>query len=491
MRILYLDLDTLRPDHLGCYGYQRDTSPNIDRIAAEGMRFESCYCSDAPCLPSRAALTTGQFGIHNGVVNHGGTCADRPPDGINRGFRDTLSTGGSLVNVLRDAGLHCCYFGGFGERHSAYWYYAGFHEIHDTAGYGMESAENVTPGVLDWIHRNGARDNWYLHINYWDAHTPYRAPETFGNPFADTPLPHWMTPELLARHRQMAGPHTAQDINMYNNKTDPAYPRHPGELTDMAAFRTLMDGYDCGIRYMDAHIGQLFDALARHNILDELVVVISADHGENFGELGIYAEHGTADHATCRVPFIVRWPGLVDAGTRDTGLHYQLDWLPTLAELLDRPAKPWWDGQSFAATLRNGADTGRSMLVLSQCCHVCQRSVRWGDYLYMRTWHDGFHLFPDEQLYNLADDPQEQQDIAAVQPALRQQGADYLAHWHEEMLASMPEGRTQDPLQVVLEEGGPFHARGHLRSYLERLKSSGRAEAAAELARRHPSELRD
>jgi len=60
MRILYLDLDTLRPDHLGCYGYHRDTSPNIDRIAAEGVRFNNCYTPDAPCLPSRASMTTAE-----------------------------------------------------------------------------------------------------------------------------------------------------------------------------------------------------------------------------------------------------------------------------------------------------------------------------------------------------------------------------------------------------------------------------------------------
>jgi arylsulfatase A-like enzyme len=68
MRILYLDLDTLRPDHLGCYDYKRNTSPNIDRIASQGVRFENYYCSDAPCAPSRSAMMTGRFGIHNGVV---------------------------------------------------------------------------------------------------------------------------------------------------------------------------------------------------------------------------------------------------------------------------------------------------------------------------------------------------------------------------------------------------------------------------------------
>jgi len=67
-RILYLDIiDTLRPDHMGCYGYKRDTTPNIDKIAAEGMVFENYYTSDAPCLPSRASLVSGMFGINSGM----------------------------------------------------------------------------------------------------------------------------------------------------------------------------------------------------------------------------------------------------------------------------------------------------------------------------------------------------------------------------------------------------------------------------------------
>ena len=66
MRILFIDIDTLRPDHMGCYGYSRNTTPNMDQVCREGIRFDQYYCSDAPCLPSRAALISGQFGIHNG-----------------------------------------------------------------------------------------------------------------------------------------------------------------------------------------------------------------------------------------------------------------------------------------------------------------------------------------------------------------------------------------------------------------------------------------
>lgn len=489
MRILYLDLDTLRPDHLGCYGYHRNTSPNIDRIAREGIRFDNYFASDAPCLPSRAAMMTGQFGIHNGVINHGGTCADRPADGPDRDFRDSMASGGSLVNVLRGAGLHTCYIGGFGERHSAYWYYAGFHEVHDTAMGGMESAEHVTPAVMDWIEQHADGDNWYLHVNYWDPHTPYRAPEDFGNPFKDDPLPAWLTDDVRKEHWQKTGPHGAQDIAMFNNRTNPKFPRQPGDVPDMAAVRNVFDGYDCGIRYMDDHIGRLFAALEAKGVMDDLVVIISSDHGENIGELGLYGEHGTADNITCRIPMIVRWPGTVREGQSAAGLHYNLDLLPTLAQMLHRPVKPWWDGRSFADTLTDAQDTGRDQLVLSQCCHVCQRSVRWADWLYMRTYHDGYHLFPQELLFNLADDPHEEHNLAESHPQVCQEGAWRLMNWHDEMMATMPRGRVTDPMRTVLDEGGPFHARGHLRKYVERLKASGREGHIDELRRRHPREF--
>ena len=489
MKILYLDLDTLRPDHLGCYGYPRNTSPNIDRMAGEGMRFANYYTSDAPCLPSRAAMMTGQFGIHNGVINHGSVRADRTIDAATRGFRDSMANGGSLVNVLRDAGLHTCYIGGFGERHSAYWYYAGFHEVHDTAKGGMESAEDVTPAVMAWIEANAAKDDWYLHVNYWDPHTPYRAPEDFGDPFKEDPLPAWLTEEVRQKHWGKTGPHSAQDIAMYDNRTNPKFPRYPGELSDMDAMRRMVDGYDCGIRYMDEHIGRLFAALEAKGALEDLVVIVSSDHGENMGELGIYGEHGTADAITCRIPMIVRWPGKVKAGSVDGALHYNMDLLPTMAEMLKRPAKPYWDGRSFAKTLNDGEASGHDQLVISQCCHVCQRSVRWGNWLYMRTYHDGYHLFPKEMLFNLEADPHEQTDLAASRPDVCREGAWRLLNWHDDMMATMPRGHVADPMRVVLDEGGPFHARGALPKYIKRLEASGRGDSVAELKRRHPREF--
>lgn len=487
MRLLYLDLDTLRPDHLGCYGYHRDTSPNIDAIARQGVRLEHYHCSDAPCLPSRAALMSGRFGIHTGVVGHGGTAADMRLEGPERRFRDRLASE-SLPGTLRRAGLRTTLISPFAERHSAWWFYAGFNEMHNTGRGGMESAEEVTPTVLHWLGQHAREDNWFLHVNYWDPHTPYRAPAAFGNPFADSPLPAWLTADTLARHRQLVGPHGAREIAMYDNHTDPAYPRHPGELRDLAELRQFMDGYDCGIRYLDGHLGQVFGALAAQGVLDDTVIVISSDHGENMGELGIYGEHGTADECTTRVPMIIRWPGVTPAGHVDHGLHYNLDWLPTLAAQLGVPASPRWDGQSFLPALR-GTDCARDALVVSQCAHVCQRGVRLGDWLYLRTYHDGYHLFPAELLFDLAHDPHEQHDLAAARPDVCQQAAARLHAWHEQMMATQPAGYTVDPMRTVLAEGGPEHARGALKKYCEYLRQTDRAWAIPELQRRHPHEF--
>lgn len=429
MRILFLDLDTLRPDHLGCYGYHRNTSPNLDKIAAQGTIFTRYYCSDAPCLPSRAALMTGRFGIHTGVVGHGGTAADMRLEGESRGFRDRMAFE-NLPAVLRRAGFRTVSISPFAERHSAWWFYAGFNEMYNTGKGGMESAEEITPTVLKWIKDNAKEDNWFLHVNYWDAHTPYRAPQEFGNPFENDPLPEWLTEEVLQKHREMVGPHKPREIAMYDNSEDPRFPRHPGELKDINGLRKMIDGYDCGIRYLDSHIGQLLDALEQAGVLDDMAIIVSADHGENQGELGIYGEHATADHATCRIPMIIKWPG-GKAGHVDNGLHYNLDLLPTLCEVFGIEPSPRYDGQSYAKAFLKGEDCGRDDLIISQCAHVCQRSVVFGPWLYMRTYHDGYHLFPKEMLFNIEQDPHEQKDLANQHPEVCNQASQRLQRWHD------------------------------------------------------------
>ncbi len=480
MRILMLDIDTLRPDHMSCYGYHRKTTPNIDRVCAEGLRFDRYYCSDAPCLPSRAALVCGMFGIRNGAVGHGSTAADRRLTGPMRDFTDQVDEN-NFHNIFRKAGMHTASVSTFPERHSSWWFNAGFNECYNVGGRGGESGEKVLPVALDWLKRNRQRDHWFLHVHFWDPHTPYRAPESFGNPFEDVPMNSWIGPKQLKAHLKHTGPHCINEINMYNDEEFPQFPRHPGSAKDLQGVKRVIDGYDTGVLYADFLIGQLLDELRDQGVYDETAVIITSDHGENFGELGLYAEHGTADEHTCHIPFILKWPG-AKPGTV-SGFHYSVDVLPTMADLLGVAKSPDWDGESYAPTVLSGEDRGRGSLVLSQMAHVCQRSARFGDWLYMRTYHDGFHLFDREMLFNLALDPHEEHDVKDDHPDVCAKGAKIILDWHDEQMLKSP--YPVDPMMTVLHEDGPYHTHGHLDSYIQRLEETGRKDGAEALKKKY------
>ena len=477
MRILMLDLDTLRPDHLGCYGYPRNTSPNIDRMAGEGLRFDNYYVSDAPCLPARSALITGQFGIHNGVVNHGGTNADPMPEGPEREFKQRLDRD-SFFAIMRRAGMYTASISPFGERHSAWQFYAGLNEMHNPAGRsGNETADQIEPTVLAWLDRNRDRDNWFLHVNLWDPHTPYRTPIEYGNPFENEPVPDWITQETIDRQRAGFGTHSAADVMTFTNPGAwQKWPRLPQDIRTTDDFGRWIDGYDTGIRYMDDAIGRIMGKLASQGLLDETIILITSDHGENQGELNIYGDHHTADYITSRIPMIVRWPGVTSPGSTDGGLHYQIDLLPTLAEMLKAPASDRWDGQSYATALRGQGSAGREFLVLSQMTWSCQRAVRWDKWLLIRTYHAGLKDFPPVMLFDVEADPHEEVDLAGQRPNVVAVGLALLEQWHAEQMACSPS--ATDPMQTVLREGGPYHTRGALAKYAAHLRATGRAQHA-------------
>lgn len=474
MRIIYIDIDTLRYDHMSCYGYYRNTTPHIDAIAREGVRFDNCYCSDAPCLPSRAALITGRFSIVNGAVGHGGSAADPYATGPARQFQDRRDLE-NFTHIFRRAGYHTVSFSTFGERHSAYWFDAGFQEICNVGKGGMESGEEVLAPALDWLARNGSKDQWYMHFHLWDPHTPYRTPAGYESPFADRPFESWIDEATFARHQKHVGPHSINELNMYDDGTHPEYPKQMGSISEYARLRDVFDRYDEGIHYSDQLVGRLLDKLRELGVFEDTAVVVTSDHGENYGELGIYAEHATADESTCHIPLIIKWPGC-GKGTSEPGLYYQLDLTPTVAELLHVEASKQWSGTSFAQALKNGAPSGRDHLVLSQMAHVCQRSARFDRYLYIRTIHDGYHLFDREMLFDLKEDPHETRNLAQIEPGLCAKGAKMILDFIDEQMKRSASGT--DPLWTVMRENGPYHTWNKLDAYLARLKATGREEGA-------------
>ncbi len=489
MRILYIDIDTLRPDHLGCYGYHRNTSPNIDIFARDALRFNNVHASDVPCLPSRTALLTGQFGIHNGVVNHGGTDADPAIEGESRGFWSRLHMT-SFPNRLKRAGLKTVSISSFAQRHSAFHWYSGFDEAFNVGKYGLETADEVWTITDDWLTRNGKDDNWFLHVHMWDPHTPYRAPIDYGAPFADEPLPSWLSEEVRAEHWQSCGPHSAQEANGFAPKPEmlAPFPRQPQAIPDLQAVRQMFDGYDTGVLMADDYVGQLFNKLVDLNIDSDMVIMLSSDHGETLGELNVYGDHQTADQITTRVPLLLRWPGIEQGNKILDAFHYQIDVSATILDLLGQRVPSNWDGRSFAQHLRQGQDGqgqdgqgqdgGRDYLVLSQAAWACQRGVRFDDYMYIHTRHDAFHLYPDEMLFNVVADPHQRNNLSNSHAAVMSLARAHLANW---LADNAPYARNRDPHDNVMSEGGPFHVRGQLADYLTRLRATNRAHCAEAL----------
>ena len=494
MRILYLDVDSLRPDHLGCHGYHRDTSPNIDRLAAEGTRHEHCYVPDAPCLPSRSALMSGRFGIHTGVINHGGSRATPYNEGPTRSFRDRLGVT-SWPSLLRNQGLTATMISPFYERHSAWHFCAGFDEILKPTGEGRnksglgggnERADETYPAVRDWLSQNAARDGWFCHVNVWDPHTPYRSPDAYIDRFKDDPLPAWYTEEVREQHWRGVGPHSAREVNSFGTEPRAAswldkFPRQPREIDSLDVARMMFDGYDGGVRFADEMIGRLLNDLADAGVLDETLVIVSSDHGENLGELNVYGDHQTADAITTHVPCVMRGPG-VEAGGVDEGLMYSLDMAARVVRMAGGEVPDVWDGR---------ADGPRESLVVSNGAWSCQRGVRFDrdgtPYMLVRSYHDGYHDFPDRMLFDLKNDPHEQRNLAADRPEVVNQGLAYLDEWLGDCMRTATHGA--DPMWEVMAEGGAFHTRGRLPEYLDRLRQTDRSAAADRLAAKHARDL--
>ncbi len=472
MRILYIDVDSLRPRHLGCYGYTRPTSPNIDALAAHGCVVRNVYATDVPCLPSRTAFFTGRPGVVSGLVNHGGLCADLPPEGHGRDFRNKWAEG-SLAARLFNAGLHTASVSSFPRRHSGYQMTWGFNETYDPGKGGLENAEEIFEPAADWLRRNAKKEDWFLHVNFWDPHTPYDTPESFGNPFRGLPLEPWLNQEIIDRQRESYGAHSAREVPDYWPNLPPSWRWGVSEIKNLDDARVHIDGYDTGVRYVDGYIGRLLEMIP-----EGTAVVLAADHGENLGELNVWGDHQTADEFTCHIPCVVRWPGVTRPGSTDQGLHTHIDLAATILELAGAKTDGWM-GEPFATF----DDRGRDQLYLSQGAWSLQRAVRWDEMIYIKTYHTGLKDFPEHMLFDLAADPHETTNIASDNQKLVADKEREMETWFAEHALQCPLG---DPFEVVQEEGGPYHANeraDHWAKYVQRLQETGRGHHAATVRR--------
>lgn len=480
MRILVVDIDSLRADHMSCYGYRRPTTPVMDGVAEEGIRFDQCFVSDAPCLPSRTAWVTGRFGIRNGVVAHGGRAAE-PFNTSEARVQEPDERYLHWFHVLQKAGYYTASVSSFAQRHAAWWFNAGLREWLNPGRDGLEIAPAVTELALRWLVRHATSDHWVLHVNYWDAHTPYRTPPDVLRRFVGQPHPDWYDESVRERHWRSYGTMSAQDpVGVFFPEATALQQQGvPSAFRSVDDWIRWIDAYDAGIGYVDDHVGLLLDALDRAGVLEDTAIVITADHGENQGELNVYGDHQTADVPTSRVPYILRWPGVLPAGAVDRGLHYQFDLHATVLELAGGVVPSGWDARSLGTRPSAFTSVARDHLVVSQMAWSCQRSVRFDDWLLIRTFHPGLKAFPEWMLFDAERDPAELVDLAGERQDIVSEGAALLQAWTDAALDGSLGGH--DPLDTVLREGGPSLPRVQFEGYVRRLRRTGREDHAATL----------
>ncbi|MGA4545106.1 sulfatase family protein [Uniformispora flossi] len=481
MRIIYVDVDTLRADHTTPYGYHRPTTPHLQALADKSVVFDRYYCSDSPCLPSRTALTSGQFGITNGVIGHFGAAAQFRLDCGHMSDPDRPMLG----QHLGLAGVYTAAVSVFAERHRAYFFHANFREsIRATANQGDEEAPDVNRAAIKWLRDHAHEEDWYLHLTYWEPHTDYTQPVEWTERMAASgPAPAWPDQETIEHHKaETFGPHSALDLHSgFGPQSSSPVPHNmPDAVRDRAEFEHLINGFDGAIAYWDHYFGRLMATLEELGIADETAVIVSADHGESFGENGSYAEHGLANEPTHRLPLVFYWPGVTDGlpdeARRNDALLYNIDLAPTLCDLLGLDVPRAWQGTSFADAVRGEAIPSRDYLVLSHGAHTYQRSVRTRDHMYIRTFHPGCFSTEWEQLFNVTEDPHLTRDLLPDEPELAARMRSHLAEWIF-AYAGRP-GCLPDPMQSTLQTGPQYNDPV---AYAAHLRNTGRAHLAERL----------
>ncbi len=317
------------------------------------------------------------------------------PEGADRRFQ-TAAARHSWMSALRDVGFCTASISTFAERHSAYHFDAGFNEClqprYPRAGDGRPGGGRG-PRLADPQRTSGTIGSSTSTSGIRTPPTGHRPPSTTGSP--GIPAPRWLTEEVRAEHWGLPGPHSAQEVAGFGPRAVwDGWPRQPQQIGDMDAVRRMFDGYDSGVRYADHHLGTVVDTLARIGVLDETAIMVSSDHGENLGELGIYCDHQTADACTTHLPLVLRWPGLAVSASVAAGLHYQIDVDGHRARICSGPPCPTGGTAARFAAELSGPGSGRDHLVLSHAAWTAQRSVRFDRWLCIRTYFDAYHGYP-------------------------------------------------------------------------------------------------
>jgi len=447
MNILLIVADTLRADHLGCYGYHRDTSPRLDALAGQGALLEEMFANGIPTLPSFTTLYTGQHPITHQIVSHGGEVPLHPDSPY---FVRDLQRAGFLTAAVDNLSSLRPWFD---------WGYDHYLDWTSQVGRRMYlKCEQINDIAIPWLRQHADRP-FFLMVHYWDSHGVYNPPARLRSRYyqGDPTAPHFNT--LTHLHDSPLGEIWAEQW-----LTPIAQKLFNGRQIRDAEFVVAL--YDACIRYVDEGIGALLCALDDAKLAHDTLVMVLADHGEMMYHHGIFFEHHGLYDGNLHLPCIIRWPGRTPAGLRPPGLVQMMDVAPTLLAAAGLPVPPAMEGKSFLpALLGDSSWQGADRLIAEECTWQAKWCLRRDGHKLIRAREPDLHGSPEHELYHLASDPDELHNLAEEQPPLARLMEAELETWIAGRLTAL--GRRQDPL---IEQGVTMG-----RKYLDRVHARKRS----------------
>lgn len=388
--IVLLGIDSLRRDHLSCYGYHRQTTPHIDRFAQEATLFEQTFSAHIPTTSAYASMLTGMDVFNTQVValRHQGP------------LRPEVST---LAEILREEGYNSTCVGFTGNPSSR-----GFDTYLDYEAWGSwnegrsPKAENLNAVALPELARLAKkRRPFFLFLRHMDPHAPYLPPAPFERMF-------YHGNETDPKNKSM------EPVMAFKPFRDFFASWMPPGITDKDY---IIAQYDGAIAYMDASIQAIFTAISSLGLDDNTIVVVNGDHGETLYDHECYFDHHGMYEPTLVVPQIIRYPGKLPAGRRVAGYHQHKDLVPTLLELAEIERDDiQFDGRSLMQLVRGEVPSFESEMYITECTWMRKHGWRTPQWKLILALEPDFHFKPEVELYNLVEDPNENHNVATDHP---------------------------------------------------------------------------
>ena len=389
--ILLIAIDSLLADHMSCYGYDRLTTPFIDRFAQDGTLFERTYSAHIPTTSAYASMLTGLdcFGTQVVALRHKG------------GLRSDMKT---LPEMLRDQGYNTTCVGFTGNPSSR-----GFDTYLDYQAWGswdegrLPKAQYLNDVTLPELDRLCDDDKpFFLFLRHMDPHAPYLPPEPYERMF-------YHGDECDPANKSM------EPVLAFKPFRDFLASWLPPGISDKDY---VIAQYDGAIAYMDACIQSIFTALEARGVMDETIVILNGDHGETLYDHECYFDHHGIYDVTLHVPLIIRYPGKVPAGKRVAGFNQHKDLVPTIMELAGIDTGIEFDGRSLMELVNGEADSFESEFYITECTWMRKHGWRTPHWKLIIALEPDFHFKPEIELYNLVEDPDENNNLAESEPEM-------------------------------------------------------------------------